>query len=230
MKRHPSSLLSTAAAALLVACGGGADNTTPTPTGTYNASAALHNLLVTGGSWTMSGSDNGTNYTVTIAFAPAASGPYPIGNIASSQAVETTTVASGGSSSSGAQTIYFNATTAAFIGLQASGLCSTATSNGAPLPSSAAIGAAGALFTENDLDGCTTSSNVVSTSSNVWTVVADTGIALFCWNVTETALTAAGSNGTESTCIQVANDGTLGTKARFSLTSGTTVNISARNF
>lgn len=229
MKRHPSSLLSAAAAALLVACGGGSNDATTTPTGTYNVNAALHNLLVTGGSWPMSGSNNGTNYTVTIAVAPAASGPYPIGAIASSQALETITIVSNGTTSVGTQTIYFNATSSAFIGLQASGLCSTATSNGAALPTNAAVGAAGALFTQNDLDGCTSNSNVVSTSSNVWTVVADTGISLLCWNVTATALTSAGTTGTESTCIQVAPDGTLGTKARFSLMTSS-VSISARNF
>jgi hypothetical protein len=229
MKRHSSSLVSAVAVALLVACGGGGNDTTTTPTGTYNANAALHNLLVTGGSWAMSGNNNGTSYTVTVAVAPAASGPYPIGAIASSQALETITIVSNGTTSVGTQTIYFNVTSGAFIGLQAAGLCSTATSNGAALPTNAAIGAAGALFTENDLDGCTSSSNVVSTSSNVWTVVADTGIALLCWNVTSTALTPAGTTGTESTCIQVAADGTLGTKARFSLTAGT-VSISARNF
>jgi hypothetical protein len=229
MKRHPSSLLSAVVAALLVACGGGASDTTTTPAGPYDANAALHNLLVTGGSWAMSGSNNGTNYTVTIAFAPAASGPYPIGAIASSQALETITIVSNGTTSVGTQTIYFDTTSGAFIGLQSSGLCSTATSNGAPLPTSAVVGAAGALFTENDLDGCTSSSNVVSTSSNVWTVVADTGIALLCWNVTSTALTSAGTTGTESTCIEVAPAGTLGADARFALTTGS-VNISTRNF
>jgi hypothetical protein len=228
MTRFRMGWVTAAAAALLAACGGGGD-TAATPVGPYMINAALQHLLLTGGSWPMSGSDNGTTVTVTIAFAPAASGPYPVDGTASSQAVETITIASSGTSSSGTQTIYFNATADAFIGLQSSGLCSTATSNTA-LPASAVVGAAGPIFTENDLDGCASNSNVVSTSSNTWTVVADTGIALLCWNVAETALTPAGASGTESTCIEVAPDGTLGANARFSLTSGTTVNISARNF
>jgi hypothetical protein len=219
--------MAAAAAALLAACGGGGD-AAGAPVGPYMVNAALQKLLATGGSWPMSGTNNGTSFTVTIAFAPTTNGPYPVDGTASSRAVETITIASNGTSSSGTQTIYFNPTTDAFIGLLASGLCSTATSNTA-LPASAVVGAAGPIFTENDLDGCATNSNVVSTSSNTWTVVADTGVPLLCWNVTQTALTSGGTSGTESTCVEVAPNGTLGTRARFSLTSGTTT-ISARNF
>ena len=217
--------LSAVTAALLSACGGGGTSTTSA--GPYAVNAALGHLLVTGGSWTMSGTANGQSFTLTLAFAPGPAGPFPVNGVMSAQSLQTLTVASAGQSSSGTETIYFDAATHAIVGLQADGACSVATANTA-LPATAAAGASGALFTESDLDGCTNTSLVLGSGANTWSVESDTGIALLCWNLA--AKDAAGTpNGTESICIEVAADGTLGSKARFSFTAGA-VTISARNF
>lgn len=225
--RKPSSwLLSAATAIVLSACGGGGSDTPAAPT-TYAVNAALGHLLVTGGSWPMTGTANGQSFTLTIAFAPAAAGPFPVNGAMSAQSLQTITLVSGGSSSGGTQTVYFDATTHAFFGLQADGTCSVATANTA-LPATAAVGASGAIFSESDLDGCAGTSTVLGTTANTWSLVSDTGVALLCWD--SDAKDSAGTpNGTESICFETAADGTLGSKARFAL-NASGLAITARNF
>ena len=225
--RKPSYWLWSATTALLVsACGGGGGDAAQSA-GPFAVNAALGHLLVTGGSWTMNGTANGQGFTLTLAFAPVAAGPFPVTGAMSAQSLQTLTLVSAGQSNSGTDTIYFDAATHAIVGLQADGACSVATANTA-LPVTAAAGASGAIFTESDLDGCTNSSLVLGSATNSWSVASDTGIALLCWNLAATD--AAGTpNGTESICIEVAADGTLGRKARFAFAAGA-VTISARNF
>lgn len=225
MRRLSSWLLSATTALVMSACGGGGD--TAPSAGPYAVDAALGHLLVTGGSWTMNGTANGQGYTLTLAFAPVAAGPFPVTGAMSAQSLQTLTVVSAGQSSSATETIYFDAATHAILGLQADGTCSVATANTA-LSATAMAGASGAIFSESDLDGCTSSSLVIGSAANSWSVAADTGVTLLCWNLA--ASDAAGMpNGAESICLEVAADGTLGKRARFSFNAGV-VTISARNF
>ncbi len=225
MNKRSSWLWSAATAALLSACGGGGDTTTSA--GPYAVNAALGHLLVTGGSWAMNGTANGQAFTLTMAFAPAGAGPFPVNGVMSAQSLETLTVVSAGQSNSDTETIYFDAASHAIVGLQAVGTCSTATAN-TPLPATAVVGASGAFFTEADLDGCAGNSLVLGSGANTWSVVSDTGIALLCWNLATQDATGT-PNGTESICIEVHADGTLGSRARFSFIAGA-VTITARNF
>jgi hypothetical protein len=223
MRRKSSWMLSAATALLLVACGGGGDSAS----GPYAVNAALKHLLVAGGSWTMNGSASGQSFTLTLAFAPAPAGLFPPNGVWSAQSVQTLTVAAAGQSNTGTITVYFDPQLPVFFGIQADGACSVATANTA-LPTSATVGASGAFFTESDLDGCAGNSAAVGTTASTWSLVADSGVVLLCWNLTSKDL-AGTVNGTESTCIETAADGTLGTHARFALNSGG-VTLSARNF
>lgn len=225
MRKRSSWLLSAAAAAMLSACGGGGGDAAPAST--YAVNAALGHLLVSGGSWTMNGTASGQTFTLTVAFAPAPAGPFPVNGAMSAQSLQTITLVSGGTSSTGTETIYFDASTHAFFGLQADGACSVVTANTA-LPATAAIGASGAIFSESDLDGCTGSSAVLGSTANTWSLVSDTGAVLLCWDLA--AKDAAGTaNGSESLCVEIAADGTLGSKARFAV-SAAGLTVSARNF
>jgi hypothetical protein len=222
--KRPSGLLSLAAALLLAACGGGGDTQ---PAGPYAVNTALGHLLVSGGSWTMSGPAGGQPFTLTLAFTPAPAGVFPVNGVFAAQSLQTITVVAAGQTNSGTETIYFDATTRIFFGLQADGACSVATAN-TPLPATATVGTSGPIFTELDLDGCTGASLAVGTTTGTWSLVSDTGVTLLCWD--QTAKDPGGTvNGMESLCIETAADGTLGGKARFSLTAlGVTLN--ARNF
>ncbi|MGZ5204271.1 MAG: hypothetical protein ACXWCI_05110 [Caldimonas sp.] len=216
------------AALLMTACGGGGgDDLSPGP---YAANTALHRLLVTGGTWNnLAGNANGQPFTATIAFAPGPSGLFPATGTFSAQTIQTVTITAAGASNSVSETIYYVplAQTDAFIGLQVDGLCSVATSNTA-VPTAASIGASGPIFAESDLDGCANASIALGTTANTWSLEADKGIALMCWNLAAHDLGGAAS-GSESICIEVAADGTLGTHARFSLTAAG-LTIIARNF
>jgi hypothetical protein len=224
MSKRSNGLLSIAAALLVTACGGGGDSQ---PAGPYAVNAALNHLLVTGGSWTMSGSASGQPFTLTMAFAPGPAGLFPVNGVFAAQSVQTITAVAAGQSSSGTQTIYFDAGTHAFLGFQADGTCSVATANTA-LPATAAADASGPIFTETDLDGCASTSLAAGTTTSTWSVASDSGVTLMCWDLVSKDLGGT-VNGMESMCIQIAADGTLGGKARFSLTaSGVTIN--ARNF
>ena len=170
---------------------------------------------------------NNQSFVVTIAFAALPPGPFPIGGATTARSEETITFVSAGQTSAGTITYYFEPTSAAFFGAAADGACSIGTSNTA-LPTEAAIGASGSLFNESDLDGCASNSVALGTSASTWSIVADSGVALLCWNLISSDL-AGTQNGSESICLEIAVDGTLGTKARFAINSAGLA-ISARNF
>lgn len=216
-------LLAAIAASTLAACGGGGDSGLD-PTRTYAVKAALGNLFTSSSSWALSGTANGQRFTLTMAFAPLASGPFPVNGVVSARSQETLTTQAGTQSSTTSLTVYFDPATLVFVGVEADGTCSVATSNGV-LPDSAKVGASGLLFAEADLAGCTSGSAALGTSTNNWSLEADSGVALLCWNTVDTSAPPS----TLSQCVQIAENGALGTKARWTATiAGTT--ISARNF
>lgn len=228
MKNFRNFALCAVAIAGLAACGGGGGDDAPPAAAAYAVNAAQRHLLTDGGSWTMNGTGpNGQAFTVTMNFAPLTTGAFPLnGNIAA-RSLETFTVQAAGQSDSAAQTIYFDPVNLAFVGVQSNGACNVATSNAA-LPTSAAVGANGVFYSGGDLDGCTAASSIVATTTIAWSLEADTGVVLLCWNLA--FKDAAGTlDGTQSNCVEIAADGSLGTRARFAV-SALGVSITARNF
>ena len=109
--------------------------------------------------------------------------------------------------------------------------CSIAISSVAP-PTSAAIGTSGPLQTFNDLNSCVlASASQTGTSVTTWSLRDDAGIALFCLNTTQRNMGNAVLF-TESDCVEVAADGTLGTRARVDLTQNvpSAVTLTAKNY
>lgn len=228
LKPRRAGLLATAAALLLAACGGGGGDAPPAAATAYAVNAAQRHLLADGGAWTMSGTaPNGVAFTITMGFAPAAAGPFPVNGVTAARSLETFTIQAAGQSDSVAQTIYFDAANLAFVGAESGGACTVATTNAA-LPASAAVGAGGTFFNGADLDGCMGSSAVVGSTAMAWSLEDDTGVALLCWNSSFKSPTPA-LDSSQSNCVEIAADGTLGTKARFAL-SALGVTITARNF
>jgi len=225
MKDPRSHLAITLAGLLLAGCGGGGGD--PPPVTLYAVSAAQAQLLSAANRWTVNGkAPDGTSFTVQIDFAPMAAGNFPIGGMPSSLTRETLTLASGGTVSDiSGPTYYFDKTTLAVFGSDNGDLtCSIATSNTA-LPASAAVGASGPAFSFNDLDGCQAGSIPVGTTTTRWSLESDSGVALLCWNQTVTGAT----DGTVSTCVEIAAGGSLGGKARFAVKAAA-LTLSARNF
>jgi hypothetical protein len=219
-------IASVAAALLLAACGGGGDDTPPPVN--YAVKMAMDQLLTTAHSWTLTGTDpNAQAFTLTLAFAPLSDGPFPVNGTVARRAQETLTVASAGQSSSGVQTIYLDRSSLSFVGFEADGSCSVATSN-VVLPASTALGSSGAHFGLSDLDGCASNAAAAGTTAGTWSLEIDSGVALLCWNLTSKDL-AGVQNGSVSTCFEIAIDGSLGSRARFTLIA-LGVNLKARNF
>lgn len=219
-------LLSATAALLLAACGGGGD--APPAEAAYAVNAAQRHLLTDGGSWTMNGTGpNGQAFTITMTFAPLTAGPFALNGSTAARSLQTIIVQAAGQSDSEAQTVYFDPVNLAFVGAESNGTCSISTSSAA-LPTSAAVGGSGAFYSGRDLDGCTGASSTVGTTTATWSLEADTGVVLLCWNlVAKDAVRALDS--TQSNCVEIATDGSLGTRARFAV-SALGISITARNF
>jgi hypothetical protein len=221
-----SGLLAITAGLLLAACGGG--NDPPANTTEYAVNAAQRHLLVDGGSWTMNGvAPNGVPFTVTLRLAPAAAGSFPVNGTTAARSVETFTIDASGQSDSVAQTIYFDPANLDFVGAESGGVCTIATTITA-LPASAAAGASGAFFAGSDLDGCSSSSNVVGSTAMAWSLEDNAGAVMLCWNSAFKSATPV-LDSTQVNCVEIDADGKLGTKARFAL-SALGVTITARNF
>jgi len=212
---------------LLAACGGGGGDPPPPPT-SYAVRSAWTQLLTTAHSWTLTGTaPNSQQFTITMDFAPIPDGAFQVNGVMARRVQETLTIASGGQSDSAAQTIYLDPTSLAVIGFDEGGTCSVATSNSA-LPDSASIGSGGPLFGLSDLVGCTSTAAVGGTTAGSWLLETVSGYALMCWNLVSMDL-AGTQVASMSTCFEIGADGTVGGKARLTL-SAAGVDVTASNF
>lgn len=217
-------------AAAVSACGGGGDdsgnNGFVAPTNDFDARAAWHSMLSGSHVWTTNGvGSDGNAYTVSISVTPQATSVFPV--TAATWALSTATIGlSQGSTpvSVGINQTYFDAATDLVVGVRnTSGnttTCSVVAAQATSVPPMATkVGSSGPLFTMDELDGCLSNSAKVGTSTNTWSVEFEQGTTYFCMNSTERNLAGA-SVAAESDCVQIAADGTLGGKARISVTVG----------
>jgi len=224
------------AVSVLAGCGGGGGDPPPPPPppATYAVRAALANLLTVGGSWTVSGTaSDGSAYSLTFGFAPAASAPFPVSGEMAERSIETVSTNAGGVDlGSSTLTYYFHAADLAFVGIAADdGTCSSMSSNTA-LPATASPGASGALYAENDYDNCSGGTVPPDTTVGRWSLETDAAVNLLCWTQVTPGPPAA-PLATISYCFEVAADGALGSKARVSVSSAAfspPFSLTARNF
>jgi hypothetical protein len=226
---HRTGSIACAALLSLAACGGGGGDT-PAPT-SYAALAAQRHLLTEAGSWTMTGAvAGGSSYTVNLAFAPQSAQAFAIGGVVASRSKQTITVTQDGTLLPGIElTHYFDAANLAFIGTDnGDGTCSVATANAA-LPSDARPGDKEVFVTESERNLCADGSGVVGTTTIGWSLEADTGIVLLCWTSTAQDAVGAAVDAAVSSCVEIDADGSLGSKARLSI-SAFGQSTTARNF
>lgn len=231
MKNYSSSALAAATTLVLAACGGGgSDGGTATIATAYDVTAAQRHLLTDSASWTMIGSrPAGGTYTIIAAQSPLPAAVPIGGTTAYPRSRQVLTLQQTGVAPVvAAQNVFFDSQSLAIIQTEADdNTCSIATSNSA-LPASAAIGASGPLYSLSDRASCAIGAAATGTTTATWSLENDAGVVLLCWNAT--GKDAAGAVlGSTASCVQVAADGTLGTKARLTL-SADGLTTTARNY
>lgn len=225
MKRH---LAGGALAALclgLAACGGGGgDSGTPAQPTTVNAAAAWRNLMTLPHSWSLSGTgSDGNAYQFSITIATAGTEAFPVTGVSANKVNFTSVIAQGGVTiASGLVENYLDADLRV-VGARTTGAgiattCDIATSSSL-LPSSATVGASGALDEMNDLPDCSSTSASTGTTVDTWEIQQNDGIVYFCVKSVDQDLDVQPTVETETDCIQVDADGNLGTRAIVTLTS-----------
>lgn len=234
-------LLVALSASVLAACGGGGGDAgggpppppPPAPT-SINAAMAWRNFVTTSQSWSVTGlGSDGQTYTLGLVLTPGGTQMFPVNgnNYATTTASVQLRIGNLAVQSSNSIS-YFDGSTFVLAGTRntvppSPSTCSVATAATVP-PTSAAIGASGALHTFNDLNGCLNSSPSEGSSTTTWSVESESGITYFCLNTTSRNLNGLVES-TEADCVQAAADGTLGAKVRVTLTQSGGFTLTARN-
>lgn len=210
----------------------------PAP-GTFNANAAWRNFLTgaTTNNWSVSGTaSDGSTHTIGLSVTvPQQQDIFAVDGrtYANSDATAVVGVAGLGLHSTTSRS-YYDPATFAVAGTRTkfdanSPTCSVATASTTP-PTSVTIGATGPLQTLNDLNGCTSGSALTGTSVTTWSVQADGVVNFFCLNTVARDLSNTATS-TESDCVEVAEDGTLGTRARITFVQAQpNVTLVAKNY
>jgi hypothetical protein len=220
---------SLAALVLMAGCGGGGGDGGGGPQD-YAVRTAMGHWLNDGGSWTVNGKGPaGQSYSLNIQFSAMKPGAIPIVGGMAARTVETLTATIDGASVDGAVTYYYDSASLSFIASDnGTGGCSVATAKTA-MPSNASTGAGGAIYAASDYDGCAAGAAVISTSSTDWSLETAAGFALLCLN--QTALgPARAAPAVQSTCVEIAADGTLGGRAHLFVSLVGVTLIDAGNF
>ena len=208
---------------LLAGCGGGGggDDDAGAPADTvYNVAAANHNFLNVPQSWATTGTASNVEFTFGVATLAMIDGVFKLTGQSSARVTQTVSFgATGVTPESSSVIAYFNKTSDALIGAYDSqdDSCTRVDSNGA-LPTTARIGNSGPLSTSSTLNGCTSGSAVTATDVTTWWLETDQGVVLVCQNSVVSTV-GSSSPDTLNLCIETAPDGTLGKRARFSITS-----------
>ena len=224
-------LAALAAATLVVAgCGGGGGDAGIPGTAQYAVQSAYRNLLNATATWSVSGTgSDAAAYRIDLGLRPAAAAVFAVTGATGSVSEQfQRLVRNGAVLAEGTTRVYFNAGTLALLGSDdGDGTCGVATGNTA-LPTTATIGASGALTSDNELAACSAGAAVTGSSTTTWSLEAESGFALLCLNVA--LRNAAGaSDGTGAQCIEIAGDGSLGARVRMRLDfSG--FSLTARNY
>lgn len=242
-------LAAAATSVLLAACGGGGDDGphyTP-PTGDYDAFAAWQNLLdpATAQSWTgIDGrASDGNDYGLTLAVEVAPDATFPLTGLSHFVTnLRSTLSGNGVLLGTGLTEVFFDADWVVH-GLRVSSTsmepggspvtsvtCDEVVTPGLP-PSAAKVGASGTLYDADIREACTAGAAATGTSAASWSIEFEAGIVFFCVATEDRGPGASPVVTTERDCIEMAPDGTLGTRARVELSgSSPAFGLVARNY
>jgi hypothetical protein len=214
-----SKMYSAAVFATLTACGGGGGDpfvpSVPSLEDAYDITRILFILLTGTGSYTVGGvGSDGALYEMTIRFEPDSDSFFPFTGLPGARSNKTVTLKRNGVVvTTVTDTTHYDRNTLTVHGSSSSdGSCSLVTSSTAP-PSSAAPGSGGTLDTSTDYAGCSSGAAARGSTTRTWSIETEALTVYFCSH--ETSRDLAGSvTATESVCLQVGRDGSLGSKAR----------------
>lgn len=230
-----------ALAALLAACGGGGGGGTPPPviapepvpepvTATIDVAAAWRNYVTAPHTWAMRGKGTDARaYELTIEMKPGASDKFPMtGSTGQTTAQSLRFTVDGANTVSSDGTLYF--TNATMIGVATTdGACAGARGAMSPLPGATAPGASGPMFVLDGYAGCSVLGQKLGTTAYKWSVQTDGALTMFC--ITLEQENGEGTPiGNEVDCIEASADGTLGNRAKFTMTRPDGNAITGRNY
>lgn len=221
-----------AAALVLAGCGGGGDGPfVPSLEDSYNIGRIFFFLLTGSGRWTVVGiGSDGALYEMTISFEPDRDAFFPLTGLPGARSNQTVTLRRNGVVvATTTENTFFVRDTLAIQGTSRSdGTCSLV-STATPPPANAAPGAGGALDASTDYTACTSGSPVAGSTSRNWSIETENIInVFFCSNETNRNVTDQ-VIATESICLQMSRDGSLGDKARVRRTGPGGFSLTARN-
>lgn len=232
-RRALKKAFSAAALAVLAACGGGGGDpfpSVPSFEDAYDVTRILFMLLTGTGSYTVVGvGSDGALYEMTIRFEPDRDSFFPLTGLPGARSNKTVTLKRNGVVvATLTDSTYYDRNTLTIQGSSSSdGSCSLVTSSSPP-PSSATPGSDGALDTSTDYIGCTSGSAAQGSTARTWSIETEALTVYYCSN--ETSRDLAGTvTATESVCLQVSRDGSLGSKARVTRATPGGVSLTARN-
>ena len=200
-----------AATAVLSACGGGGSST---PATTYNLDAASSNLTASARSFTLTASaTNGAALTLVWSIAPVGSAVFPLTNTAG-QRVDSSVVITSGSIEllNGSQQSFFDSSHKGLGSVLPFGACTQADDK--PLPTDAMPGSSGDLGTDSIYQTCSLSAPVIGSIAGTWSLEQKSVDAVYLCANTRQLDAVGGEVSRESDCVEVAPDGSIGTRAR----------------
>jgi hypothetical protein len=226
-------------AALLAGCGGGGGGDTAAPpviapapvvTGGVDIAAAWRNYLSVAHTWTMRGQTaDAHSFELSVVMNPGANRSFTLTG-ASGQTIDqsirftvagTNTVSSDG-------TLFFNG--AAILGVSTTnGACFGLRGTMPALPGASAAGTNGALFVLDGNAGCSSGGQKLGTTTYNWSVENDGALTLFCLATRQENASAA-FIGSDAYCFEASPDGTLGTKAKFTITRPDGTTTTGKNY
>ena len=218
-----------AAAAALAACGGGGGNSGQNPfvppTDDYNALAAWENLLTRPAGWITQGTaSDGLAYELRLSVAPVGNASFPLTGTAANRADFGSSLRRGGAILAGGVTELYYTDALLVLGARSSTsvpvvaeACDQATAAALP-PAAAKVGASGPLYTTTELSGCLAGAGVIGSTEARWAIEFHAGIVYFCIDATSTDLLTPPNVATEKDCVEISTGGTIGPRARISLT------------
>ena len=225
--------------ALLAGCGGGGSSPplviSPAPPPVpviagVNVASAWRNYVTTPHSWTMRGQGTDAHaFELTVVMKPGGSAAFALtGSTGQTISQSLRFSIDGANTVTSDGTLYFTNDT--MIGVATTdGACQGARSAMAALPTAGAVGQSGPMFILEGYAGCTISGQKLGTTTFSWSVEKDAATTMFC--ITSKQQDSNGANiGTEVDCIEASTDGTLGGKAKFTITRPDGNSITGRNY
>lgn len=227
-------------AALLAACGGGGGGSGALPppviapgpvvTGGVDVGAAWRDYLGVAHTWTMRGQTSDSRaFELSVIMKPGANRSFTLTGTSGQtidQSIRFTVAGANTVSSDG--TLFFNS--AAIIGVSTTnGACFGLRGAMPTLPGASAVGSNGAMFTLDGNAGCSTGGQKLGTTTYHWSIENDGALTLFCLTSRQEDASTA-FIGSDAFCFEASPTGTLGAKAKFTITRSDGSSTSGKNF